>query len=671
MPGMTIVHLKEAAALLDASKTVIAERWVMKPTVTAVFKAHRIGAKKFTEGFGIPIIEYFIAVIREEHQAGDCPVMSRLVHYLLDKNITPRDVFDICMGFRRALIAFLFEKGELGEHAAEAMDEVAELFDANLSGVLDIFGKEYDAQHKRVDEAAARQRKYKQVFQIINAMKVRILLVEHGRIVMANDPFFRMLGVKDLPEFHRACPEEWRFVTSVDTEQKLLFGSRPEMWFKRICKRDRPVKFDIYHHAIGRNFTYSGRVTQLPDTDPVRYLMTLNNIDAHLVDEAEEMVRLRQDDLTHFWSYAWFEHLLTETRIEAKKRGKRLALAVVDLPELATINAREGREAGDRLIKEVASDISASVEPSMLTARLEGSRFGILMEVRDFQACYDWCVRLKLRMSERPERKSVALTEFELAEATNRLLIRAYDLIDAANGDGGGGEAVRTDIAGIKTYEILPDQEYFTAGLRVLKQVAATLFYKELPIPANSPVVAVEKSEAVITLVPKQLAAVREGMPIYLNLPSLGYVRGQVLAVDVSKTQARIGHFRGDRHSPLDRKRFRVAVSEPMKLHIICESDEFEGEVANMNESYLAFFVPKQRGMEPGSTLSLAMTLPMQDGSAEPLTTFATVERVEALREGFKVVAMYHLRSAELTLINQYIAQRQMEIIQELRQREG
>ena len=669
MPGMTIVHLKEAAALLDASKTVIAERWVMKPTVTAVFKAHRIGAKKFTEGFGIPIIEYFIAVIREEHQAGDCPVMSRLVHYLLDKNITPRDVFDICMGFRRALIAFLFEKGELGEHAAEAMDEVAELFDANLSGVLEIFGSSYNRLRQQTDDALAQQRKFKQFVRIINAVSTEIVMVEHGRVVLANAPFFRMVGVRDLQEFHRLYPDEWSFASGVDTDASHFTAEHIEGWLKRADKRDRPFKLQVHHHALGRDFTYSGRVTQLPDSDPVRYLMTLNNIDAHMIDEAEEIARLRQDDLTQFWSYAWFEHLLAEAREDAKKRGRQLALAVIDVPDLAAINLKEGREAGDMLLKEVASDIASTAEASMLIARLEGSRFGILMEVSDPQRCYEWCMALKTRMTEKPGRKSVALTLFDPAEATNRLLLRAYGLIDIANGGGTGSEPVQTDMEGIDRYAVLPNQERFSAALEMVESVAATFYYKELPVPANNTIVRVEKRESVIQLVPKQFAAVRVDAPVFLNIPGIGYVRAKVLKVDEKQMLAHIGKFQYDRHSPLDRKRFRVEAPQGMRLHIVHETHEFEGDVLNMNESYIAFSVPKLRGMAPGSSLSLAMVFP-EEAVGDQLATFATAERVEKTGRGYKVVAMCHLRSAEQALLNHYIAQRQMEIIQELRRRE-
>ena len=95
---------------LEINRKEIASLWVEIPIVKSVFKARKISAIKFRDGYGIPIIEYFIVVIRGEKEIGNCPIMSKLVNYLLTKKITPREVFDICIGFRRALMSFLLKQ---------------------------------------------------------------------------------------------------------------------------------------------------------------------------------------------------------------------------------------------------------------------------------------------------------------------------------------------------------------------------------------------------------------------------------------------------------------------------------------------------------------------------------------------------------------------------------
>ena len=100
-------NLYEISDLLEINKTNIANEWIKSYTVKAVFNSRKISLEKFRDGYGIPIIDYFISVAKDEKELGDCPIMSKLVHYLVSKDITPREVFDICMGFRRTLIVFL------------------------------------------------------------------------------------------------------------------------------------------------------------------------------------------------------------------------------------------------------------------------------------------------------------------------------------------------------------------------------------------------------------------------------------------------------------------------------------------------------------------------------------------------------------------------------------
>lgn len=46
-------NIKETASL-----------WIQLPTVKIVFKSHKISLVKFRDKYAIPIIEYFIAVVR-------------------------------------------------------------------------------------------------------------------------------------------------------------------------------------------------------------------------------------------------------------------------------------------------------------------------------------------------------------------------------------------------------------------------------------------------------------------------------------------------------------------------------------------------------------------------------------------------------------------------------
>jgi len=159
-------NLLAIAHNIENSRENIASQWIDIPTVKAIFLSYKISPNKFKNGFGIPIIEYFIAVVREEKSSGNCPIMSKLVNFLLEKNITPKDVFDICMGLRRTLVFYLFKQEWIKYNTLEVMDEVASIFDANLSGVLAIFTTFYQEQQKNKQESVIQQKKYNQILKL-------------------------------------------------------------------------------------------------------------------------------------------------------------------------------------------------------------------------------------------------------------------------------------------------------------------------------------------------------------------------------------------------------------------------------------------------------------------------------------------------------------------------
>jgi diguanylate cyclase (GGDEF)-like protein len=85
------------------------------------------------------------------------------------------------------------------------------------------------------------------------------------------------------------------------------------------------------------------------------------------------------DGLTGLPNRSMFSKLLNQRIDEARRYDKRLAVAFLDLDRFKQINDTLGHDAGDQLLREVATRLKACVRDSDTVARLGGDEFVVLL----------------------------------------------------------------------------------------------------------------------------------------------------------------------------------------------------------------------------------------------------------------------------------------------------
>jgi len=85
------------------------------------------------------------------------------------------------------------------------------------------------------------------------------------------------------------------------------------------------------------------------------------------------------DGLTGLPNRSMFSKLLNQGISEAKRYGRTLSVAFLDLDRFKQINDSLGHEAGDQLLKEVAARLLGCVRESDIVARLGGDEFVVLL----------------------------------------------------------------------------------------------------------------------------------------------------------------------------------------------------------------------------------------------------------------------------------------------------
>ncbi len=648
---------------LEKEKKIIIQEWLASKNIKNIFKSYKISLKKFEQSYAFSILEYFIETIRLQREEEGCPVMEKMIYFLLERGATPKDIFDICTALKRAVLHRVFKKYVEYKNIMELIDEVSDMFDKNLSSLLKIFTDEYKKRELKIFELTNHHKKLNQILQIINFVNTKIFIIQNEHVILANKPFLQLLGVANMLDFNKKYLKKWDFLHNVLTQDNIIFDTQNiQPWLQKVYRSNKAFRADIYNHKYAQSISYNGRITILPDTNPTKYIITLNAIQKPALSTAEINNSIDKDLLSGFYNYPTFEHLLGERQRDAQEKGYLLALVIVDLPELQSINEDQSREAGDIVLKEIANDIKDMRTTQMSIARLEGSRFGILMPYDSEQECYDWCNTLNVLLNKKPERKTVSVTSFDLFEKVNRVLMRAYDLADLQN----ESQAVRTDFENIEIIETLPYQKKFTTAFLEGGRVDTSLYYKNLPVNSKNLIVKVYSDNIIVHLSSAQTIVSKYNQFIFFKHPSFGNIKASLQIIDVEKNLAKIDKFRADKYSPLEREKLRVDAEDNMYVQMISGGPLYKGLLIDINEEAFALRIKKRANLQEGSFVSVNMMIDIKEQRVQ-FNANAIVYRIEKIKDAYKIVLKLQADTDNLSLLSSYIASRQIEIIQELK----
>ncbi len=105
---------------------------------------------------------------------------------------------------------------------------------------------------------------------------------------------------------------------------------------------------------------------------------------AKLEKELAEIKRTTNiDELTGLANRRRLDELMDEALLACQQRRQTMALTILEIDNLDRINADFGREAGDRIIRRLATEIRKVTTGRDFSARLSGSRFGLALPDSD------------------------------------------------------------------------------------------------------------------------------------------------------------------------------------------------------------------------------------------------------------------------------------------------
>jgi len=126
-------NLKKNISTLKSSKINIMQSWISNDDVLRVLKKYDITKEIFIKDYAFGIFEYYVGILEEETEIGDCPVINNLLIFLKEKNIGVDELFVICAGFKNSLIEFMYKNNI---NSLDIQKEIIYIYERNFEGVL-------------------------------------------------------------------------------------------------------------------------------------------------------------------------------------------------------------------------------------------------------------------------------------------------------------------------------------------------------------------------------------------------------------------------------------------------------------------------------------------------------------------------------------------------------
>ncbi|MBE0499157.1 MAG: PAS domain S-box protein [Campylobacterales bacterium] len=188
MKANPFLSIRRNIAGFESHKEQIISQWIGYSEPKNILEFHKVNIALFRDYYASGVFDYFMAVIKQEMTLGDCPVMSELLAYLKDREISANELFTICSHFRKSIIDFSYDAKI---NSKQLFDEISYVFDENFSGVLKLYTDTIFQKEQEIAKNVQLLNEYK------NALDESAIVSKtdvHGRIIYANDNFCRICG---------------------------------------------------------------------------------------------------------------------------------------------------------------------------------------------------------------------------------------------------------------------------------------------------------------------------------------------------------------------------------------------------------------------------------------------------------------------------------------------
>lgn len=669
---INIPNLKVFSAVLFEAREEIVTQWIAKGSTQKMLQQRGIEPDYFKTTYGIPVVEYFIGVVEGTKELGNCPIMQKFIAYLTEKNISARDIFNLCMCLRRSLINQLFILNLIKiEKAAETLEEVSLVFDGNLSGVLQTFSDMTREKDKKLQEQMIINKQQKQLQTILNLQNSIVCLVKNNRIVLANRKFFETVGIQNLKLFHAHYPKEWGFILNVDYYPAIFRKKDYVQWFDKILEevKQPPVKVTIVNHRTKKNTIFILKASKIPDQQN-QYIITMTDVTIYEKQMQELSSIAYRDPETGVYNKRKFEITLKE--LVKKQKGQLITL---DIDQLDRMQNDYDKVLVDELLNKVAQFLQIEVESNFSVYRIDTGTFALISHLNEVENIENCITTMQTKISQLQFYISEEITcsigtlTIREEESYQQVYERLNHLNEALKFSEIG--SIIYDIALFEKQQMLIEEnkQILTAVQEEGKQeqtIEVIATYKEIPVHWELKFLQIEDKAAIFTIV-NDTALLFKAKNVYFKLPNTPQtIEARLITFNSHQKRIHLNDFHFVDSSLFDRKSVRVKPQKDFTVLLHSASQAITGLLQDISQNALTVKTDTIEGFSIGSNATADILL-AENNKTQKVITEVNIHMFKKADRGYYVTLILLPDQENESKLKSYVSWRQMQIIKELK----
>jgi len=656
----------------------ISASWMKSQMMVDIFNYHKVSRKKFHEYFAQQIIAYFADVLLGKQKIGNCPIMNKFIDYMVERHISVREIFLICMEFRASMIAELTAVKLITSENTDIIDALSHVFNQNLAGVLEYYQNKClnisDAIH--TPDFSEHELEF-QAF--LEQQENPAITFSKKNLIHANIAFLNIFHVENIEEFNTKYKTPWEIFDSFEFVDKKFRDKEYDKWLEEVLNNKESVnKIFIRETTNKEKIPYRVLVSEVPCKiceESNKYIMTfypnLSN---------EEIAVLNYiDALTNVPNKLKFDQELETKLTLFNEKKEAVSIIVAKIKDLENINQIYGVEMGDVVLQEFADQVVDSFSELGLFARIDGDMFALVCDntTKESVKLYANSILALGRSIVFDEtidlhpKFSIAIVSFVENETKTSVQQRINDLIRDI--DEHGSDHVQDDMEILeKEFERIELQKRFLKDCHTIQNTKSTLntvnFYKELPIESKAKILRVGKDSLVLFLRSIAVHSLKVGSEVFIKRDAAQKdIRSNVLTLDRITNTIEIGEFQFVTASPLKRKSVHVQVEKHIPVTLKHDKKQQVAYLKSISIDTIKLILPSVCSFSLNHDISMDMVLEWK-GNKRTLSLPVEVIKVGNESKGvFNVIFKLLTSPKDEESIQSYVSFRQREIVQELR----